>query len=45
MNQQEKNTANTVEDLTINEDQAEEVKGGRSTAPSVSEIVVTKDLD
>lgn len=64
MNQQEKNTPTAVEDLTVNEDHAEEVKGGaqvdyflrlkgidgeatstRPSAPSVSEIVVTKSMD
>jgi hypothetical protein len=64
MNQHEMNTPTNVEDLTVNEEKAEEVKGGaqvpfylklqgvdgdvastRQSAPSISEVVVTKDLD
>lgn len=64
MDQQQQTTETAVEDLTVTENEAEEVKGGaqvdyflklhgvdgeatglRPSAPSVSEVVVTKAND
>jgi hypothetical protein len=45
MKEQENDNQTTIEDLPIDAAQQDQVKGGRTGTPSVSEIIVTKDMD
>ena len=45
INIEDNNKAETLSDIPLNKDSAEEIKAGTRSTPSVSEIVVTKDLD